>query len=384
MSYRKEEAVVLPMNSDIYYNTIIEKKLKLYGYVCVIDELEQGIVSRVLESSSIVKFFTIVKIENCEKVCLVYATREEIYENAIDLAKKLLEHNIRFRIFNEKKRHPLFVMANEMAIRVGFSYEEAWGNADVIKNIADAYRCDVKEKKLIVANMNTGKINKLPYFTRFSEKYAEMQTEKIMRAVRFDSAMFLTLTIDPKKFSSLRNAYVGMRRAWHRLYSSMVLASKRSSKYMNEDIIRNWNGEYFLSVEMQPEKTNAPHLHIVLNCCTWLNADWVRAEWESAGTFIRTDKVINNRGHVVSYLIKYMKKSMSDGNVPKLTPALLWALRARSFSGSKGIFNSGRKINFNKEVSFWVFMGCYYVEICEKWDHLEDIQDYIRAKYADG
>lgn len=209
----------------------------------------------------------------------------------------------------------------------------------------------------------------IPYRTRFSSEYYRDKARRIRKEINFETAMFLTLTIDPKEFNSLNQAYRAIRKAWHKLANTIAKDQQRGVGH-----VRAWDGRYLLAVEFQ--QSGSPHLHIVLAGCRWLDADWVRENWH-VGTFVRTDFIHDNRAKVVHYITKYMTKATDGAELPLRHVALLWALNAKAFSTSRRIFNSVlEQMRQNREIE-WFYLGSWPLSDCQNWSTRGDVLTYL-------
>lgn len=267
-----------------------------------------------------------------------------------------------------RKRNHLWVEAAKLAAAISFIFGEAWGQRQSIEGLAKCYTQEVHDKTIVLGNQQTRELKLIPYRTRFSPDYYPEKSRKIRREISFDTAIFLTLTIDPKLFYCLKDAYQGIRKAWHKLGSAMANDVKRGMTH-----VQSWDGRYLLAVEFQ--KIGSPHLHVVLAGARWVDADWVRSIW-SVGTFVKMDYVHDNRSKVVHYVTKYMMKGAGDFT----HVSLLWALNARAFSTSARIFNV-LKNNCNKNQA-WTYLGVFPQAVAALWTTIEDVERY-QAGYGE-
>jgi len=248
-------------------------------------------------------------------------------------------------------------------------FERAWGQLDDIVGLATCYTHEIHDKVIVLGNKVDSRLSFLPYRTRFSKDYYPAKAARIRREITFDTAIFLTLTIDPKLFYSLKDAYVGVRKAWHNLASAMANDVKRGMTH-----VQSWDGRYFLAVEFQ--EIGSPHLHVVLAGARYVDANWVRSIWH-VGTFVRMEQVHDNRRKVIGYVTKYMMKGAGYSPYgPSPHVALLWALNAQAFSTSRRIFNGPSKSHCNRIESVWKYLGAFGEAVCSRWTNVGDVMRY--------
>ncbi len=222
-------------------------------------------------------------------------------------------------------------------------YKNAYGQYEALRADAVQYVNEVKDSTIILQNVETGKLLKIPYVTRFSSQYDARQIKKLRKAAQLfptGHSYFWTLTLDPSQFFSIADMHRGLSRSWNKF----ATAIKKHMKRFN----------YIKIVEAQ--KSGMLHLHFVTD--SYLQIDYVRKLWDKlygAGVQINVQRVYDRAG-VAHYLFKYLKKTLDadieyDVNITKL---ILWALYARSFSVSRALFNHGlNNSNFPRRPIFY-------------------------------
>ena len=101
------------------------------------------------------------------------------------------------------------------------SYEGAYGRKGWIESWAKSYVSDIEGRKVLVDNPDKETLLVLNYITRFSDAYYYEKVKEIKRlqSLNLQGGVFLTLTIDPKKFNSLKEAYKALMKGWNKLLS---------------------------------------------------------------------------------------------------------------------------------------------------------------------
>lgn len=265
----------------------------------------------------------------------------------------------------KRSRHWAYLEAHALTQQGAFSlddpnfYENAWGQAPEIERLAGFYKRDVGDKAIVLSSECDERVLVLPYYTRFSEGYYPEKAREIRRSVKFDDAVLLTLTDDPRRRSCLLDAKNALMYGWADLRNVMNKDVERGSGH-----VVGWSGKYLGVLEFQ--QSGNPHLHIVLEGCRWVDVEWLRNLWESrygVGTFVNVERIRGNRKKVVNYVLKYLFKAKDN----ERHLSLLWALNARAFTCSRSIFNNS-KTNCDKSGGpsecQWSFVGVYPLDIC--------------------
>ena len=241
------------------------------------------------------------------------------------------------------------------------SFSNAWGAKSDLTWFAGRYRDCIKDKKIFLIERKLKKVLILDYTTRFSKVYYRIQQRnfKKIRRSQFHNCKHLTLTIDPKQFSSLSHAYKSI--------------NKRFSFLIKELREADPNLSYIKTVEFQ--KSGNPHLHVLLFNTKRLSITWIRRIWK-IGRQVRIDDFGKNIEFGMRYILKYITKTgKNDHNV-----ILKWALRSRSFSISRNVMlDSSSKTN---STFFWEYWGCFdafWVDLPAGFHDLADVEKFLTA-----
>lgn len=277
------------------------------------------------------------------------------------------------------QRHPLFVLTHSAIGDPVLDYRNAWQRMGIVISNATSYVKKVRDRAIVLRNVETNEIKVIPYFTRFSDGYYEKAMKKL-KELHADRGVFLTLTIDPKRFTSLKQAYDELQKSWNKLLSMLRKRHRRL--------------EFVKIVEFQ--KSGSPHLHVLFfNIPRLIDANELRAFWDKQygeGTFVYLKSLHNGSNRVIAYLLKYMRKYLDSpaveycgaGGMTDATPfqqlALSWALNLRAFSTSRGIFNP---LPLNNSNGTWEFLGIFDLSSVWSWDgkRFRDIEaDFVALK----
>jgi hypothetical protein len=239
----------------------------------------------------------------------------------------------------------------------------------VVSN-AKGYAQKVRDKAIVLRNTETDAVKVIPYYTRFSDGYYRKAIKKLKKLYA-DDAVFLTLTLDPKRFTSLDDAYSNLQKGWNRLLT--MLRKRVKTKGANPLLTKGANPLPFVKV-VEFQKNGSPHIHaLFLGVSRLIDADELRAFWDKKygeGTMVCLKRIKNDGRQVVAYLTKYIKKYLDTPDIEfegndGLTDAkaftqlaLAWSLNLRAFSVSRGILDCPMNIS-NFYAGKWEFLGCF-------------------------
>ena len=261
------------------------------------------------------------------------------------------------------KRHHLFLEANKLVKQPSIvGYDNAWGVGDIVEALANGYVLDITDKVLVLINHQKKDIKYLPYLTRFDPDYGKRIARK-WKKISYREGIFLTLTLDPKRFFSFEQAYTALLWGWNKISTAMRKKFPEIKGYARV-------------VELQ--EIGNPHLHVLIFGANFIAVEWIRKLWEEKyqlGTQIKVKEIVNDKG-AIRYLLKYLLKAFSgktDDTVAKAfrQKALLWAVNSRGWAVSGSLISliSQRLIQTNPD-SGWLFLGAFPIE-CEKFSYFE-------------
>ena len=204
--------------------------------------------------------------------------------------------------------------------------------SDRVRKLSFSYRLQVQSKVIVLQNTLDGHLLKIPYSTRFDIQYIKKQLSRMRDWFNYQTDVlkrnhgkFLTLTLDPKDFLSVRDGY------------------KQGQKKINSFLTRLrtlYPGlAYIMVKEIQEKNTKNVHWHLMLlGINDSLTDDFLNTYWGLG--FWKIENVDNNykntkRG-LFRYLKKYLEKSLDENPTkPNETLYWLWAMMIRSFSFSR-------------------------------------------------
>ncbi|MER3461918.1 MAG: hypothetical protein C4342_02570 [Armatimonadota bacterium] len=274
-------------------------------------------------------------------------------------------------------------------------HTNAYGVLPVISRYAELYKEDVDDKIIVLRREGTDEIKKIPYYTRFSDGYYSSKAKEIQQLnknERFHRGLFFTLTLNPARYFTLKDAYEALQSEWNRLRTWMMRPKKNMKRYP----VKEWKGEYLAVVEFQEQSTKLPHLHVCLFGAKYADVGVIRRQWEKymgKGTFFHVRRLKPRwwqdekgqwyRTTAINYVLKYMWKAAQ--NQEHLTE--LWALGARAYSTSSGLLDyiiytpkNNSNVFPGSVVEKWVYLGCFPASVAQNWSSYTDV---VRDLYGD-
>lgn len=239
-----------------------------------------------------------------------------------------------------------------------------------IKEYANIYSKQVKDKLIVLGNDENDEVFKIRYITRFSNQYPEMVKKKLKKVYRvfsrYNKFLFMTITVDPKQFTSLNDAYKYLGKLWNKVYTRL------RKRYSNISVIK--------TVEMQ--KNGYPHLHILIAGIGFLPREWLLKTKEMGFQFFKLE-YLNGYDYkgAVNYILKYiLKGSTNNNNDAYMQRVIQWALFIRTYSTSRLSLNT-MKNNSNEKTQkiHWFILG--FINEYDISDEIKTKSDFLYEKY---
>ena len=154
--------------------------------------------------------------------------------------------------------------------------------------------------------------------------------------------VFLTLTIDHKIVTNLKDAWQNIAKRWH----TFIVRLKKELKV--KDLHYIW--------VLEAQGNGYPHIHALFlgldylfwagNKQAWINdnphSKNLKHFWAWGSVFVNSTKSNTGVKNPVSYMMKYIRKTFtpySKDDKKELTQALLWAFNKRSWNTSRGLLS---------------------------------------------
>lgn len=207
---------------------------------------------------------------------------------------------------------------------------------------AKSYAAQTQDKSIVLQGETTEGpvVQVIPYEHRLSEHYLSKQRRVVTRRLRGlgRNGIFVTLTVNPRQYSSLIEA---------------GQAANRQFNILMTEFRRKCDVKYVRITESQSANANV-HLHVVLNV-PWISYEWLREHWKLGHVWV--EKVIGGSRRTLEwYMSKEMEKSLIkiDGNYTPTT-LLLWATNMRYLSNSRSL-DEHSETNSN---GHWEYLGVF-------------------------
>ena len=263
---------------------------------------------------------------------------------------------------SRRKRNINFQKAIELTKTPYLYWQDREAIINRICSYAEDYAIDTTDKVIVLEHKYRNEFKFIEYVSRFSDKYVKRIYEKFNKLndklKEYQKALFLTLTIDPKNFNSIKQEYKQLQHAFNKLNTYLKKTYKLT--------------KYIKVVEFT--KSDIPHLHILYLHDDYIDIDKVRQLWQKYGIGIMVNIQLVQRKYVIegkesylngvlSYILKYIVKSIGrdpkqsiDLKESRRSLCIKWALQSRTFSISKAVVSliiRGNKTNSNQE---WVYV----------------------------
>jgi len=237
------------------------------------------------------------------------------------------------------------------------------------KRLAREYDNEKANQAIILYNEETNQILKLPYYMRFKAEYAKEIKHKIWGVIYPQVAMyryFLFATFDASttRYYSQDDAHRKVQRRWN----SLLTRVRR--KYPWVKIIK--------VVEWQ-ENGLGYHIHVLFCGVRFIPIEWIRETWDKLEPnphSVQLDnkfKTFDNPKRALGYLMKYVTKTLRQGDEIPISLVINWALglRTLAFSHLFSRFSSNKTNSNQKSRGVWVFIGIMPLDLALTCTNLE-------------
>ena len=155
---------------------------------------------------------------------------------------------------------------------------------------------------------------------RHQNKYRAKQVNRIQRLLDYPkrARYLITLTVDPKRFTSDHLAHQGLKESWNIL--------RKRLQRINKDV------EGLTATE--PHKSGSPHMHVLLwNIHIPNYLKWASKAYEVSTGYVQIQPIRAGNNGAVSYLAKYLGKGTKENFV--LACLSRWKARTLNIFGKE-------------------------------------------------
>lgn len=258
---------------------------------------------------------------------------------------------------------------------------------DARKEIAENFRDymrDIEDRRIVLgAADNPENLLVLPYSNRFNNKGRKIEAEKRFDAIfsksreYYTDAVFLTLTTDPGRFTSLWHANRHFSKALNRFFAFLHKRFGFRLPYISVYEFTPATGK-----DGKPKRSGLLHAHMVLFGRRWLMTNQqISDEWSRCGqgmithamamrndpqhgwTWVRAKPEDCGNKDPQQYLKKYLVKALNSGEGFDL----YWAFGKRFYTYSRRLKpdEAGHRRR-SRSARAWIFLGSF------PWDSIPD------------
>ena len=257
---------------------------------------------------------------------------------------------------------------------------------DARKETADhfgTYMQDIEDRRLVLgAADDPENLLVLPYSNRFNNRGRKIEAEKRFDAIfaksreYYTDAVFLTLTTDPGRFSSLWHANRHFSKALNRFFAFLRKRFGYRLPYIAAYEFTPATGK-----DGEPKKSGLLHAHMVLFGRRWLMTNQqISDEWSRCGqgmithamamrndpqhgwTWTRAKPTDHGGKDPQQYLKKYLVKALNSGEGFDL----YWAFGKRFYTYSRRLKPDDTAARRHRSARQWLFLGSF------PWDSIPD------------
>lgn len=257
---------------------------------------------------------------------------------------------------------------------------------DARKETADhfgTYMQDIEDRRLVLgAADDPENLLVLPYSNRFNNRGRKIEAEKRFDAIfaksreYYTDAVFLTLTTDPGRFTSLWHANRHFSKALNRFFAFLRKRFGYRLPYIAAYEFTPATGK-----DGQPKRSGLLHAHMVLFGRRWLMTNQqISDEWSRCGqgmithamamrndpqhgwTWTRAKPTDHGGKDPQQYLKKYLVKALNSGEGFDL----YWAFGKRFYTYSRRLKPDDTAARRHRSARQWLFLGSF------PWDSIPD------------
>jgi len=228
-------------------------------------------------------------------------------------------------------------------------------NYEFIKFCAEGYRNETENNRILLKNINNGKLWFLPYNHMLTKQYIRGLIAKFSKLK--NKGLGVTLTLKNSPYRSVYQDRVKATKCFDKLM-------KRIRRHCAKNGLRL--GDYFGVIEIgDPPRLLKngwvtvgfnTHIHVIFYNLPWISHKWLQNAWLEITGDSQNVFVSNRNQKAKNYVIKYLSKALKGDLTP--TVVLNWACGKRMWISSNHLFEKQEKENTVVEVcSPWIVIG---------------------------
>lgn len=233
---------------------------------------------------------------------------------------------------------------------------------------------NAKEKKRVLSHAQHR-------FTRSYQKKLKIALTPLFLNRRWDSrSVFLTLTLDPKKWTNRYEMWTHIKEEENRFLTGLFKKLGKRIPYIS--VVEAHKGK---------RSRGNPHLHFLFLGVSRL-MDWreIRNLWGLGHIWINHTTEGKKIKRPVAYMFKYITKAFGKTDeVNKITQALIWLFHVRSYSTSRGLVKPLNEIGPG-EIGEYEMEGMLYIKKltwdleCNLWEVTERLKNGAESDHDPG
>ena len=231
-------------------------------------------------------------------------------------------------------------------------------HADILaeeKRLAVDYDRDKSNQAIILYSQELNKVLRLPYYMRLKPEYQKAIKHKIWgeiypQVAKYRNFLFASFDASTTRYYSQQDAHLKIQKHWN----SLLTRIRRKYPWVKIIKCAEWQ-----------ENGLGYHIHVLFCGVRFINIEWIRKTWnklEPNPASVDLDnkfRTFDNPKRALGYLMKYVTKTLRNGDDIPMSLVINWSLGLRTLSFSH-LFSrfSLKETNSNGKSGFvWVFLG---------------------------
>jgi hypothetical protein len=244
------------------------------------------------------------------------------------------------------------------------------------RKLAEDYDREKTNQAVILYNSELNKVLRLSYYMRLKPEYQKAIKHKIWGDIypqvdKYRNFLFATFDASTTRYYSQSDAHRKVQKHWNSLLTRI------RKKYPWVKIVK--------AVEWQ-ENGLGYHIHVLFCGVRFIPIDWIRETWnklEPNPYSVDLDnkfRSFDNPRRALGYLMKYIIKTLRQGDDIPMSLVINWALGLRTLAFSH-LFSrfSPQKTISNKILGVWEFLGIMPFNLAESYSDSEILAYFCRG-----